>query len=196
MNDFEKLPSGAKPNCNPHICTINPYDKAKRQKGLNYKEYSDFSGICALSNEQIIQCYSWLDKDMIKEEFVLRCFECPYAKNVSRFTELHNTNKYPYYIESLIELEWDNPKSFVYFISDGEYVKIGVGVNPEKRMSELQTGNARELQLICKIPVKTEKDAFALENRLHQEYSAFSKNGEWFNILDHIVVKEFSQLFS
>jgi len=31
----------------------------------------------------------------------------------------------------------------VYFISDGTYTKIGVAVNPEKRLRELQTGNPK-----------------------------------------------------
>lgn len=42
--------------------------------------------------------------------------------------------------------------SFVYFISDGEYVKIGKGF-PIQRMKGLQTGNPRELSLLFTIPV-------------------------------------------
>lgn len=191
--NFSELPSGANPQNVP--CTINPADKTKRSKGLNYKEYSDFGGICTISNDQLIKCYSHIDKDIIPEEFKVRCSNCPYAREQSRFCNTHNTNIYPYFIDGIIEIEWDNPKNYVYFISDGEFVKIGVAKNPEKRLNDLQTANARKLSILCKIPTKSDKDAYMLEGRLHFEYSAFAKNGEWFNILNHILVQEFEEYF-
>lgn len=199
MGRWENLPSGAEPGGESSITTINPHDKYKRGKGLNYKEYSDFSGICSLCNDQIIQCYHWLDKDMIWEEFMLRCRECPYAKNQRRnrwvSDSITETNRYPYFIDRIAEVEWDKPKNYVYFISDGQYIKIGVAKNPDKRLSELQTGNPRKLKVICKIPVGSDREAFDLESRLHFEYQAFAKSGEWFNILDHILVDEFIKKF-
>lgn len=188
-----KLPSGANPQNVP--CSINPYDKHKRHKGLNYKEYSEFSGICTLSNDQIIECYSIVDKEIIPEEFKIRCSNCPYAREHSRTCKTHLTNIYPYFIDKIIDVEYDNPKDYVYFISDGEFVKIGVAENPKKRLLELQVGNARKLNIICQIPTKSKKDAHFLEKHLHYEYAAFAKNGEWFNILNHILVEEFRKYF-
>ena len=190
------LPEGAMPNANSTLITINPHDKFKRKKGLNYKEYSEFNNICSLTNDQIIYCYNWLDRDMLPEEFKLRCKVCPYAKNLDLRVPLYNTNRYPYFIINREEYEADDPKSYVYFITDGHYVKIGVAKNPEKRVVELQVGNPNILTVLCKIPTKTEKEAYNLEKYLHLQYEAFQKNGEWFDILNHIKVKEFVTMFN
>ena len=192
------LPSGAEPGNETMITTINPHDKYERKKGFNYKEDSEFRGICTLGSEQIIKCYHWLDKDVIWEELLLRCRDCPYAMNHTvkwKTYYFRDTNRYPYFVDNIVEVEWDKPKSYVYFITDGQYVKIGVAKNPESRLKELQTGNPRKLTVLCRIPVATEKDAYRLENRLHFEYEAFAKVGEWYNILDYISVQEFVERF-
>lgn len=193
------LPSGADPGNQTMITTINPHDKYERKVGLNYKEYSDFAGICSLHNDQIIRCYHWLDKDVIWEELVLRCRDCPYAMRQSRSKwktyYFHDSNRYPWFIDKIVEIEWDNPKNYVYFISDGQFVKIGVAKNPESRLKELQTGNPRKLSIMCKIPVGSDRDAYRLEGKLHIEYEAFAKQVEWFNILDYIKQQDFIERF-
>lgn len=188
------LPIGA--NCYGIITSINPYDKSKRKKGLNYKEYSAFSGICKLSNEQIIKCYSWLDKDIIREEFLQRCADCPYCYEERIYTRQYLSNRYPSWVMALEQVDFDNPSVYVYFISDGEYVKIGVAKDLSKRLTALQTANARKLELLFAIPTNSEKTAFELEGILHNQYSHYAVSGEWFNILHHIVVAEWAKIFS
>lgn len=188
------LPIGA--NCHGIIATINPCDKNKRKKGLNYKEYSGFSGICKISNEQIIKCYKWLDKDVIREEFMLRCADCPYCYEESIYARQYCSNRYPHWVMNLEQVDFDNPKVYVYFISDGEYVKIGVAKDLSKRLISLQTANARKLELLFAIPTNGEKSAFELERILHNQYSHYVVNGEWFNILHHIVIDEWIKTFS
>lgn len=61
----------------------------------------------------------------------------------------------------------------VYFISDGEYVKIGESENPLKRKSDLQTANARELKLL-KVVFGT------IEYELHSYFRHNRVRGEWF----------------
>ena len=68
-------------------------------------------------------------------------------------------------------------QGYVYLITDGEYLKIGYSVNPEKRVAELQTGNARPLRLLGKIE-GTEAD----ERALHQKYIRNNVLQEWFHI--------------
>ena len=70
-------------------------------------------------------------------------------------------------------------EEFVYFISDGEFVKIGKANNVLRRMSELQTGNARKLVLLMSIKVS---DSFKAENKLHKLFERSNVNNEWFNI--------------
>lgn len=188
------LPIGA--DCHGIITSINPYDKSKRKKGLNYKEYSDFSGICKISNEQIIKCYNWLDKDVIKQEFLQRCANCPYCYDESIYARQYISNRYPYWVMHLEQVDFDNPKVYAYFVSDGEYIKIGVAKDLSKRLAALQTANARKLEMLFAIPANSEKHAFELEKILHHQYSHFAMNGEWFNILHHIVVEEWAKIFS
>ena len=72
--------------------------------------------------------------------------------------------------------------SNVYFISDGENIKIGKANNPEKRLAQLQTGNPRALRLLNVIKCETENDAFELESFLHTILQSTHLNGEWFHL--------------
>ena len=188
-----KLPEGAKPGCIGK--TINPYDKRKRDKGLNFQEDAEFSGICSLASWQLIDCYAFEDRDIAREEFITRCKECPYAKNAVRRVDYLHTNRYPNFILDYDDVEFENPKSYVYFITDAEFVKIGVAVDPAKRMEDLQVASARELTMICKIPARTTKGAYRIENFLHWEYKAFLVRGEWYDLLKHIKPDEFRNTF-
>lgn len=51
-------------------------------------------------------------------------------------------------------------QEFVYFISDGEYVKIGKSTKPNTRLSNLQVGNPRKLSILYCLEVddSTEKE--------------------------------------
>jgi hypothetical protein len=73
----------------------------------------------------------------------------------------------------------------IYFISDGEYIKIGYAYNAHLRLSTMQSGNARKLDIIGMHKGNT-KD----ESRLHRNFKHLHYNGEWFNhspeILDYI----------
>lgn len=75
----------------------------------------------------------------------------------------------------------------IYFISDGEYIKIGFTEDDdaEKRLNALQTGNARELRLIGVIPGDK-----SVERILHNVLGSLRARGEWFRISDHVVSTE------
>ena len=65
----------------------------------------------------------------------------------------------------------------IYFISDGQYTKIGVADNPEKRLMELQTGNARKLELLTSI-----NGSYGEERKIHSVLNKHRVLGEWFEI--------------
>ena len=102
--------------------------------------------------------------------------------------------------------------SFIYFITDGEYVKIGSAYNPIKRLNDLQVGNARELKLMFTIPVRRIDKRFQhideinrsvqeldyslrIEMFLHQGFGENHIRGEWFDILHRIEVKKWLSVF-
>lgn len=70
--------------------------------------------------------------------------------------------------------------SVVYFISDGEYIKIGMSYNVEKRLAALQTSNPRALKLLRTILVPNEDWARYLEQELHKHFGEKRVAGEWF----------------
>lgn len=84
---------------------------------------------------------------------------------------------------------------FVYFITDGEYVKIGKGL-PFNRMKSCQTGNPRRLKILFTIPVGEEAKGGEYwwratpgkpaEEALHQMFKHYHILGEWFDILDRV----------
>lgn len=68
----------------------------------------------------------------------------------------------------------------IYYISDGEHVKIGfTGADPYKRMKQLQTGHPKNLTLLAHHP-----GSKLTESQLHQRFSSarVRKNGEWFRL--------------
>ena len=73
--------------------------------------------------------------------------------------------------------------AYIYFITDGDYVKIGVAANVNKRLSGLQTGNVKELRVIKKI---YSNEPYETEAKLHSEYSKHHIRGEWYDILNLI----------
>lgn len=68
-------------------------------------------------------------------------------------------------------------KGFVYFVQEGKSgsIKIGFAKNVKTRIKSLQTGNSRDLRLLCAI----EGDP-SLEKSLHKKFSQFLERGEWF----------------
>jgi hypothetical protein len=60
-------------------------------------------------------------------------------------------------------------RTLVYFIADGEHVKIGFTQEaPERRLSQLQTGNARKLSLLGTIAAGRDE-----EKRLHAHFAPY-----------------------
>jgi hypothetical protein len=71
--------------------------------------------------------------------------------------------------------------SYVYFIGDGDKVKIGTAGNVDKRLAALQCATARRLGKLLVIP-----GSFRDENRLHKRFAAYRLSGEWFQFSDEI----------
>lgn len=69
------------------------------------------------------------------------------------------------------------PKSNIYFVYDGESVKIGKADDPQKRVSGLQTGSSKSLKLLY-----TMKGDERLESFLHELFEPYRKVGEWFSV--------------
>ena len=87
---------------------------------------------------------------------------------------------------------------FIYFITDGEFVKVGKG-SPLCRLKSLQTGNARELNLLFTIPIGQGACWFhpssVAESALHLLFKKYRIRGEWFDILQKINVKQCIEYF-
>lgn len=67
----------------------------------------------------------------------------------------------------------------IYFISDGEYTKIGFveGNDVQRRLAELQVGNARELTVLATINGGREE-----ERIIHAVLDKLRIRGEWFRL--------------
>lgn len=85
------------------------------------------------------------------------------------------------YIGNILIEEMEN---CVYFISDGEYIKIGSASSLPNRMKQLQTGNARKLKALYVIPCKNQAESLKIEKVLHKRLEEDNVLGEWFRIND------------
>ena len=68
---------------------------------------------------------------------------------------------------------------FVYFIFEEgtHHCKIGVSINPEQRLQQLQTGNSKKLVLYRTVECA---DPYEAEARLHEQNMICKLNGEWY----------------
>ena len=64
---------------------------------------------------------------------------------------------------------------FVYFISDGDAIKIGLSKTPKGRLRTLQTGHPRELVLLASL-----EGSRRLEREIHERFANLRLRGEWF----------------
>jgi len=65
-------------------------------------------------------------------------------------------------------------ESYVYAISDGVNIKVGVARHPEKRVKTLSTGNANKLRLLGYF-----SGGFKVEKEIHRAHTKVRDNGEW-----------------
>lgn len=83
---------------------------------------------------------------------------------------------------------------YVYFIKccnkDG-YIKIGVSINPEERLSGLSTASPYELKILCTIDFYTSEAAYIAERKLHKMFRSSQIMCEWFSpeIYDQAIYK-------
>ena len=78
------------------------------------------------------------------------------------------------------EREW----TFLYFVSDGEAVKIGISNNVDSRVAQLATGNSRKLIPLHTIKFRYSKNAKMVEGFFHwlfQDHQACG-GSEWFKL--------------
>ena len=73
----------------------------------------------------------------------------------------------------------ENSHGYVYFVSDGEFVKIGSAKNIESRMKQIQTGNPNPIELLAYVEFNSIYSARLFERSILNETSEFSAIGEW-----------------
>ena len=70
--------------------------------------------------------------------------------------------------------------SYIYIITNGEDYKVGVSVNPKRRIKQLQTGNPETLKIAATFKLPADK-VYSLEKEAHREIQyKYQKRGEWF----------------
>lgn len=80
------------------------------------------------------------------------------------------------------DIETYKAMNCVYFVTDGEFVKIGIARLFAKRLSGLQTGSPRELKALCVCMFDDFIWAQKYEKLLHDHFIDKHIRGEWFKI--------------
>jgi len=84
-------------------------------------------------------------------------------------------------------------KHYVYAISDGENIKIGMSNNVESRLKTFQTSNSKDLLVVWKYYTgRDSKDARKVEKMLHRHCKDYLIRGEWFRMDALEVIKSFN----
>ncbi len=69
--------------------------------------------------------------------------------------------------------------AFVYVISAGDFIKIGVARDVSKRVHQMRVGCPFEIEVLRAWPCS---DPYAFERRLHHQLRAYRVRGEWFRV--------------
>lgn len=201
------IPEDAHPRLTMRGCekTINFYSKYLNGKGLNNHEACEFGGICEYGPQQLITCLGMVfkvDEALTPTYTALHCETCPHCiatrfdepvTNLHRARSMWDANSILTSFKDYVE--GSHPNAFVYFVSDGEYVKIGKANNVAKRLATLQTANARHLQCLYLIPAVDDSAAVIMEGKLHKLYKDYRLEGEWFDVLGKLDKSSFLSLF-
>lgn len=84
--------------------------------------------------------------------------------------------------KKLVDRKRDKDGIYVYCIANEFGFKVGVAVEPEKRLKDLQTANPRPLDLLGTIKCRTRQQAMMIENHIHERLKAHNMQGEWFDV--------------
>lgn len=165
---------------------------------------TEFQMMCDILKETFPKCSAAAISLALRPEETGICF-CPDAQRIveqvkEHFKTANRTDPYldPCYVAEKYEkgIRQNHPKSFVYFITDGENFKVGKAEAPNERIAQLQTGNANELKLIALIPTRSPEVALKIEQDLHSMYGRFRVRGEWFNFNGKLNCKAWQTIFN
>lgn len=180
--------------------TLCPSYKRSLKKGASSTQH-EFEDICEFGIEGLSLCYCFdevhADLYMCEEEMRSLCRKCDHytGRGFDSWVlqSIYNPKivyeKYKHYIER------KNPEAYVYFITDGHYIKIGKAQDPLKRLCGIQTGNPNKCELLYLIPVKCSSWASELESYLHGKYSQYQKCGEWFDLMEKLEHEKWARAF-
>jgi len=73
-------------------------------------------------------------------------------------------------------------EQYVYAISDGKYIKVGISNNPKRRLKQLSTGHPKKLYLFGYFA-----GGRTLEQQLHIKFQKIRSNGEWMYPSDELI---------
>jgi len=74
-------------------------------------------------------------------------------------------------------------KHYLYAISNGQEIKLGMSGDVNKRLKSMQTASPSELVVLWKYYIaNTPSDAIKVEKRLHRACKAYHIRGEWFTM--------------
>lgn len=212
-NRFDYVPDDANPGSIAYRedC-INPAEKYAKACGLNGREKGNFGLICNLGCDQIIACYKYEDKHLDPMEIFRMCEGCKYRNKAvgthfDKWGSTHRIDEYnssiwaPYFImqskysDLIARYGEHKDNSYVYFITDGHFVKIGKADNPIKRISGIQVGCPYEIRTIAIVPCISSSASTQVEGWLHTVYEGYSVRGEWFDIYDKLILAKWEHEF-
>lgn len=70
--------------------------------------------------------------------------------------------------------------SYIYIMSNGDAFKVGLSIDPKRRLRQLQTGSPKKLSLVYFVEIET-APVKILESIMHRYLKMNHLTGEWFN---------------
>lgn len=87
-------------------------------------------------------------------------------------------------------------KHYIYLMTNGYEYKVGITTNPDRRLKQCQTGNAKTLTYVCIGERSSRESVLFAERSIHNGLRQHRLNGEWFKLNHKLlatVVQEITQ---
>lgn len=133
--------------------------------------------ICGMVDhwEKELQAYLYEEYENIKKEIEGELYD-----EIAEKVDEHYLSEYNFSLYTKSRNE--NCQSNVYFISDGEFCKIGKADNIDVRIKQLQISNAKPLFVIGYIQCENSASALRREKLMHRTFLKKRMIGEWYKI--------------
>lgn len=165
------------------FCLIDPKGYNYYYVGISKNRESWIAGSShgLFTQQDIIGRQEELNKEQ-EEEFCDKLMRYGYLKDVTQTLVCIPEDHIEEFLETFPGTQLGSTCVYLMREQNMTYYKVGRAKDPQKRLSDLQTGNPRKLILVCYVEVQDGKKEKEVQEKLKEYQANLGGGTEWFNL--------------